>query len=239
METFVEQGTVEPVPLSEADLNRIARRVAESFGDRDLDRLAKQVKDSFTEKEWEGFTEKLAEKINIVEHGEAIGKRLLGAALVNRKFLLVAAIAIGSVYLLIKEWGGHVAAETATTLFNQEMTNEINLRFQEPGISNVVVSVASSETTNLMLHQIQPTIAAFEDALNSKLASLQTNLDTIQADAKSNVTALQMAVEFSTLVARAQCDEREALWKLIEIANSTNNPYSKLADVAPHQLCGR
>jgi hypothetical protein len=47
----------------------------------------------------------------------------------------------------------------------KEMTNRINLEFQEPNISNIVVSVAQSEASDLMKKQVAPEIQKFNAAL--------------------------------------------------------------------------
>lgn len=147
---FVEQGIEQALPLTEADLDRVVSHVAESLATKDLERLAKHIKRSLTEDDWKSLAEKLVRHINIVEDSEKFAKRLLGSLLVVPRFWIIVVATIALLLFVIMEFGGHVAKEKAVELFNAEMTNQIRVQFQEPRISNIIVSVASENATNLM-----------------------------------------------------------------------------------------
>jgi F0F1-type ATP synthase membrane subunit b/b' len=58
----------------------------------------------------------------------------------------------------------------------KEMTNRINLEFQEPSISNIVVAVASNQASNMMQKQIAPEIKKFQDSLSTIMTDTATNI---------------------------------------------------------------
>jgi hypothetical protein len=147
---FVEPETEQPLRLTEQDLDRVANRVADSLVKRNLEPLGKHIKAALTEDDWESLAEQVVKRVNIVEDGEKLAKRLIGKLIVKPKVLALAAISVIVLFLLVMEFGGHVAKEKVVELFNAEMTNQIRLQFQEPRASNIVVSVASENATNLM-----------------------------------------------------------------------------------------
>lgn len=89
---------------------------------------------------------------------KVLAKHLAPHVLKSRKFWGLLLCALGSAGLTLWGYVGYYVKERTTTLFNQEVTNQIRLQFQEPRISNIVVAVALEQATNLMVQQIQPAI---------------------------------------------------------------------------------
>ena len=229
---FVEQGIEAPLRLTEQDLDRLARCVAESLVKRNLEPLGRHIKAALAEDDWESLAEQVVKRVNIVEDGEKFAKRLIGKLIVKPKVLALAAVSLIVLFVVLMEFGGHVAKEKAVELFNAEMTNQIRLQFREPRISNIIVSVASENATNLMHQQIGPAITAFETALNEKLQTIQSNLNTIQTSAATNVTELRSIANLYMLIAGAQAGNRDDLWKLYALGDDTNAPMRLLANRA-------
>jgi hypothetical protein len=75
--------------------------------------------------------------------------------------------------------------------FNLEMTNQIRLQFQEPHISNIIVAVASSEATNILVREVSPEITKFEASLDDKMKQVEKRLGPriITAEQRTNLIA--------------------------------------------------
>lgn len=236
---FVEQEAEQPLCLTEQDLDRVANRVAESLVKRNLEPLGRHIKAALAEDDWESLAEQVVKRVNIVEDGEKFSKRLIGKLIVKPKVLALAAVILIVLFVVLMEFGGHVAKEKAVALFNAEMTNQIRLQFQEPRISNIIVSVASENATNLMNHQIGPAITAFEVALNSQLQAINSNLNTIQTSAQTNVAELRSIAELYSLILSAQEGKRDAFWKLTAMGATTTHPMHQLAADAAHDIADK
>lgn len=142
--------------LSEEELAVLANQVAKSFKAREFKVVAGYVAKSLTPKQY-----------------WLIGKSLRKAPLF---WILVAAAILLPCYTAWKTIP-HFIKERAQAAWNQAITNEVKLQFQEPRISNIVVAVASSEATNIIRLQVAPKVAAVEKLLSDKVQYMETNLD--------------------------------------------------------------
>ena len=103
--------------------------------------------------------------------GRTLGKSLL--------FWIYFAFGLATVCLTVWKAVPHFVKEKAETVFNQEITNQIKLQFQDARISNIMVSVAAKETTNLMLHILMPEIDKFRLSLAQELTSKTAEFGTL------------------------------------------------------------
>jgi hypothetical protein len=89
--------------------------------------------------------------------------------------------AAGLVPVLVLIWGlvGFIAKWEAKRLFNAEMANQIKLQFQEPRISNIIVSVAQNLSSNLMITDITPEINKFKLSLAHEFKSETATFGTL------------------------------------------------------------
>src|SRR6185369_10053121 len=172
--------------LGEADLEHIAGLVSKSLKTEEFDRLASQVAKSLRKDDWKLIAEHVFKSLHILHDSKLIAEALL----VMPRFWLVLGPILLIGYGILAGLGGFYVHEKATTLFRQEMTNEIRLQFQEPRVSNIVVSIAASQASNLMQGAISPEIRKFEDALAAELKQVRANLDEMQSEGRSNVAQI-------------------------------------------------
>jgi hypothetical protein len=142
--------TTEAVPLSEEQMAGIANQVAKSLKARELKIIASNVAKTLKPKDY-------------LLIGKTLGK--------SPFFWICLVFSLGTVCFTAWKAVPHFVKEKAETVFNQEITNQIKLQFQDARISNIMVSVAAKETTNLMLHAIMPEIDKFKLSLSEKLTS--------------------------------------------------------------------
>ena len=144
------------VQLSEEQLAALARQVGKSLKGKELRIIASHLAKSLKPKDF-----------------------LLIAKTLGKSPVFLVIVLIGFILAGVTIWGAvpHFVKEKAQTVFNQEITNQIRLQFQEPRISNIVVFAASNEATNLLLKQIHPTITLFKESVSNSLVRLQTNID--------------------------------------------------------------
>src|SRR5712672_3591434 len=160
---FVEESD-EPQPLSSEDLDRVAARVAKLFRqDEDLDRIAEKIRGTFKKDDWKLLVRELVKSLHIVHDADIIAKCMMGMW----RFWVVFIVALGLLYLLLMDVVGESAKEVARKRFDSEVTKQIALQFQEPKISNIVVAVASLQSSNLMAHAVTPQIDKFNYTLNT------------------------------------------------------------------------
>jgi hypothetical protein len=112
----------------------------------------------------------------------AIGKTLGKSPI----FWICFAVGIGCVCYAAWKAVPHFVAEKAQTVWNQEITNQIKIQFQEPRISNIVVAVASSEATAILKRDVNPEIVKFETSLEEKMMQMQTNVNSMADNLFSN-----------------------------------------------------
>jgi uncharacterized protein YbaR (Trm112 family)/F0F1-type ATP synthase assembly protein I len=163
-----------PLPLPDDDLGKIAARVAKTLKGDGLDRrVTAQLVRSLKKDDWKQLSSQVFKSLNIYYHGRQVAHILLG---MRQFWMLLFPITILALAVV---WGiaAKVAGNRAATLFNETVTNQINLQFKEPRISNIVVSVASNEATNLLLKQLHPTIILFQGSVSNSLVRLETNID--------------------------------------------------------------
>jgi hypothetical protein len=231
---FAEDSELTPA-LSDADLDRIVQRFVRALSPDDAELIASHVAKSFKQHDWKTIANQVLKSLNIIHDTELIAKAILS----TRRAWVILILALAAAYFLLYEVAGHLAKEKAITMFNNEVTNQIRLQFQEPRISNIVVSVASSLATNLMMKQISPAIAKVENDLTNKAAAIQTlttTLDAVQRAGETNVAKLKDIADFSLLVLKAQNDDRNAFWQLVVISRSSH-PQRELAGlIAPQCL---
>ncbi len=208
LKSNVRASQVRPPQLSEEEITAIANQVAKSFKAKD----------------WKVIANYLAKSLK-PDHFWLIGKSL-GKSPV---FWLVVLAAIVSTCFTAWKSVPHFIKEKAATVWNQEVTNQVKLQFEEPRISNVVVAVASSQASNLMLNAISPEVTKFEKALGDKLEGIQSNLNVIRLGAETNINDLRATAEIYSLVISAQSDSREAFFKLFAISTNQNNSFRRLA----------
>src|ERR1043166_38068 len=99
-------------------------------------------------------------------------------AYINAFCILLAVASWFGVRESLRKTAEKSAQDMARSLFALEMTNQIKVQFQEPRVSNIVVSVATSEATNLLNREIAPHVAAVEQ----RVQSVETNLDNVVSD---------------------------------------------------------
>ena len=128
-----------------------------------------------------------------------------------------------------KEYLRTTVVIAATNMFTSELTNQIAAQFKEPRISNVVVAVLSSKTTNLMAEQVRPAISNFQASLSGQLKILKHDSDAMWISNTTTVDALKDLADIYLLLARAQNDDRPAFDTLIEITQKPNHPMYSLA----------
>jgi hypothetical protein len=225
------------LPSPEDDLEDIAVRVARKLGTDELDRrVTARVVKSLRKDDWKSLGNQVLKSLNIFYHGRQVAYILLG---LWRFWLLFIPIIL---FALLTVWGlgAWVARDRAVNLFNETVTNQIQLQFKDPRISNIVVSVASIEATNVLLGQIQPTITDFQRTVSYSFVQLQTNIDAriqevdwrlkesqrietnLQAvitDARQALHRLDEDSEFVTTATMADHDDRSAYEKLRNWAN--------------------
>jgi hypothetical protein len=219
-EVYTEEADLPPVRLSDEDLDKLAKRVLKSFDEEHFDRLAALTLQKFTKGDWKGLANQVWKSLNLVYHGKQVGTMLLGTWQFWSLFALIAIIAAFGAFKLAPD----AAREKATSLFNATVTNEIKLQFREPRISNIVVSTASSEATNVLLSQIYPTIERFENTVSNRIGHFNdslrdsettiSNLDSIVAEAKEAVKRLDQDSEFVIKAILADHDSRSAYEQL-------------------------
>ena len=222
-----------PLPLADDDLEKIAVRVARALTGDGLDRrVTAQLLRSLKKDDWKQLSNQVFKSLNIYYHGRQVAYILLGM----RKFWMI--LIPVTIFALAVVWGiaAKVAGNRAATLFNETVTNQINLQFRESRISNIVVSVASNEATNLLLKQIHPTITLFQGSVSNSLVRLETNIDarigevdqrlkqsqeietnlqSVIDDAREAVRRLDTDSEFVTTAILADHDDRSAYEKLV------------------------
>jgi hypothetical protein len=228
-------------------MESIAARVARTLGTDDLDRrvTARLVK-SLRKDDWKQLANQVLKSLNIFYHGRQVAYILLG---LWRFWLLFIPIIL---FVILTVWGlgAWVARDRAVNLFNETVTNQIKLQFKDPRISNIVVYVASTEATNLLRGQIQPTIAAFQRTVSNSFAQLQTNivariqevdwrlkesqrietnLETVITDARQALHRLDEDSEFVTTATMADHDDRSAYEKLRSWANDQSFRHHEFA----------
>ena len=243
---YREEGEVHQ-PLPKDDMESIAARVARTLGTDDLDRrvTARLVK-SLRKDDWKQLANQVLKSLNIFYHGRQVAYILLG---LWRFWLLFIPIIL---FVILTVWGlgAWVARDRAVNLFNETVTNQIKLQFKDPRISNIVVYVASTEATNLLRGQIQPTIAAFQRTVSNSFAQLQTNivariqevdwrlkesqrietnLETVITDARQALHRLDEDSEFVTTATMADHDDRSAYEKLRSWANDQSFRHHEFA----------
>ena len=69
-------------------------------------------------------------------------------------------------------------------------------------------------------------------ALNEKLQTIQSNLNTIQTSAETNVAELRSIATLYMLIVGAQAGNKDDLWKLYALGEDTNAPMRQLANRA-------
>lgn len=232
-EVYTEEADLPPVRLSDEDLDKIAKRVLKSFEEDHFERLAAQTLQKFTKGDWKLLANQVWKSLNLVYHGKQVGTMLLGTWQFWSLFALIVGIAAYGAFKLAPE----AAREKAVSLFNGTVTNEINAQFKDPRISNIVVSVASNEATNLLLKQIYPTIKTFQDAASNSFARFQgtvdsqmqefnaslkrsqlteSNLQAVLSEMNSGLRQLDQDSEFVTKVILAENDDRAAYEQLLK-----------------------
>jgi hypothetical protein len=117
-------------------------------------------------------------------------------------FLVALALGYLSIWKLIVPFAQHQARE----LFRQEVTNQIGMLFQQKPISNIVLTVAQSQATNMMQQQIAPEIAKFQSALGQMIAEMpkyfysrMTN-ETIDGSNTGRVSVLTLSNEVRVFI---------------------------------------
>jgi hypothetical protein len=203
--------TGEPVQLSEEQLTALANQVAKSLKAKELKIIASNVARSLKPKDF-------------VLVGKTLGK--------SPVFWICMVFGLVSVCLTAWKAVPHFVKEKAQTVFNQEITNQIRLQFQEPRISNILVAVASGEASALMKQQVSPAIEKFERGLGEKeteIQVIQSNLTNIQRTAETNLTELRLLGETYALVVAAQSGDRAAFWKVFATSRDANHSMHELA----------
>ena len=224
---FIEPQEL-PLSLTSEQLDLIASSVAKTFKDEDLDRIAKHTVKCFERKDWKPLADQVLKSMNIIYHTKHLAYVLMGLWRFWRIFGVVLFVVALSV-LAVANWG---ARKEAKRLFDVTVTNQIELQFKEPRISNLVAEVAANQASNLMWRTISPDITNFEASLAVQLALIQTNLNGIQQEARTNLSELRQQAELYLLIAKAQGDDKASFWQLWDIAANTNNPMREVANRA-------
>jgi hypothetical protein len=203
---------VREVRLTEEQLIALATQVAKSLKAKEFRIIASHVAKSLKPKDFDQI-------------GKTLGK--------SPVFWIVVLFGLVSVCFTAWKAVPHFVKEKAQMVFNQELTNEIRLQFQEPRISNIVVAVARGEASALMKQEVSPTIENFERGLGEKeneIKAIQHNLTNIQRAAESNVAELSKAIEradeasrFYFMIAKAANLDREAFFEIKKESEDSSN----------------
>jgi hypothetical protein len=227
-ELYVERDTDEPLRLSEEHLDEIAKRIAKTFKqDEDLERIATKVVHSFRKDEWKPLAEQVIRLLHLHDI-EQIAKTILGMRQFWVGFVVILAVAL----LLIYEIIGHKVESIAEPMFRIELTNQIRLQFQEPRISNIVVSVARNEATNIIVKEVDPALFFFNSVIYSNaqaVATVLSNYGNTLRVAQTNTAELKRLADFYLLAMRAQGLRKSAFWEFDAIAEDASNPMQLVA----------
>jgi len=149
----------EPKPtLSEEEITAIAKQVSKNLKAKHLGGIGKGLAQSLKPKDY-------------LEIGRGLGKSwlILGSAFLG--LILAYVGAYKAIPALFKD--------KAKKAFDAEITNQIKLQFAEPRISDIVVSVANTQASNLLQQAVQPTIAKFKADLANEFKSKAAQIDTL------------------------------------------------------------
>ncbi len=155
-------------------------------------------------------------------------------------FLIAMAVACVAIFKFV----GSAAKKEAQARFHNEVEKQVKAMLDQPGISNIMVAVATSEASHLMSDAIQPRLDTFDRNLSNKMSSIDANITTVQlnlsnetdrvesivAGARTNLDDVKQLTDLYTLTLKSQGDDIKAFWTLYTMMEkNTNNPNRFLA----------
>jgi hypothetical protein len=219
VEAIATELSKKELKFSDADIKRIAHTVVDS--DRDIDRLAARIIKSRSF--WIPFV------LGLIVSG------VVGFATIWIRISSKVDDQLGQLQTNVQ-----VKLESAY----KEVTNNIALKFQEKQFAEIVSSAVSTEATNQFAKQIAPDVQKFADkltnafnglqtiqaSLSNSFINLQTNMNTLQLEARTSIAELKDTAEFYMLVMKAHAFERDAFFKLDRFTGRDNLSRKPLAD---------
>jgi hypothetical protein len=121
----------------------------------------------------------------------------------------------------------------------KEITNEIVVGFQQPRIKDVMMQVAASQASNLLVQQISPEIGNFRSGTSKTLSQFNDSFLTFQKQATNALADLRSTTEFSLLVTRAFSDDYLSFVQLHKIEQDTNSVFKNEASRTHRTLTSR
>jgi hypothetical protein len=226
LEALAAELSKKELTLSDGDIKRIAHNIVDL--DRDADRLAARIIKS------RSFWLPLVLGLIVIGIG--------GFATIWFKISSKVDEQIGNLKTSVQ-------AKLESTY--EEVAKNIAARFQEKTFSNIVVSVASNEATNLLLTQIYPVLTNFEDTVSNSFvrieefnASLrqsqaaQSNLQAVINEANDAVLRLNQDSDFVIKAILAENDNRAAYEELRRKGNDLSFRHHESAVLVADRVQG-
>jgi hypothetical protein len=126
-------------------------------------------------------------------------------------------------------------AEVDLQTSNQIASTEEKIRasiaqqFNDPRIKEIMLDVAATQASNLLVQQISPEIEKFRAGTSNTLAAYNDSLQSFQIQSTNELANVRKANEFTLLIAEAFGDNYEAFEKLTQIQNDPNSQFREIA----------